>query len=61
MHFDGRDGGESVGPTMPRLACKGHRRSARRVWVGANPGDFTPQAPPIPGNLTPGPGSGPAL
>ena len=41
--------GESVGPTMPRLACKGHRRSARRVWVGANPGDFTPQAPPIPG------------
>ncbi|EIG56353.1 hypothetical protein ABIB90_002165 [Bradyrhizobium sp. JR4.1] len=35
--------GESVGPTMPLLTLKGYRRAGRAVWLGANPGNFTPQ------------------
>ncbi|MGY3507116.1 hypothetical protein ACVIQY_000091 [Bradyrhizobium sp. USDA 3051] len=34
--------GESVGPTMPLLTWKGYRGAGRAVWLGANPGDFTP-------------------
>ena len=37
-------GGESVGPTMPLLTWKGYRGPDRAVWVGDNPGGFTPQA-----------------
>lgn len=44
--------GESVGPTMPLLTWKGYRRACRAVWLGANPGDFTPQPQRIPGNVT---------
>jgi len=29
---------------MPLLAWKGYRRAGRALWLGANPGDFTPQA-----------------
>lgn len=36
--------GESIGLTMPLLTWKGYRRAGRAVWLGANPGDFTPQA-----------------
>jgi hypothetical protein len=50
MHFEGRRGGESVKPTMPRLAWKGHSTADRVVWLGANPGDFTPQAQQFPAN-----------
>ncbi|MGY2935712.1 hypothetical protein ACVWZ6_005314 [Bradyrhizobium sp. GM6.1] len=34
--------GESVGPTMPLLAWKGYHGAGRAVWLGTNPGDFTP-------------------
>ncbi|WP_187434584.1 hypothetical protein [Bradyrhizobium cytisi] len=48
MRFDGREGSESVGPTMPLLASKGYRSTGRALWVGANAGEFTPQANQIP-------------
>lgn len=35
--------GESVRRTMPLLTWKGYRGASRAVWLGANPGDFTPQ------------------
>ena len=35
MRFEGREGGESVGLTMPLLASKGYRRAARALWGGS--------------------------
>lgn len=40
--------GESVGATMPLLTGKGYRRAAGAVWLGANPGGFTPHADQFP-------------
>lgn len=48
MGFEGRMSGESMRPTMPLLTWKGYRRAGRAVWLGTNPGDFTPQALKVP-------------
>jgi hypothetical protein len=48
MRFEGRASGESVELTMPLLASKGYRSARRVLWVGANAGDFTPQANQVP-------------